>query len=176
MMQCSRTYFAISGLILWVLMGIGCEGNGGAWPKVADIFQPDEIVEANPTWPYWPEKMRIHPLTRVVAGETEGSLFIEARLELLDPDDIPTRGKGQVGFELVTETYQAIGNAPLAWEMDLRDLSNNRQHFDEITQTYLFRLELEWSQFPEDAELRAYFLRADGQALRDRRQLTVPNE
>ena len=84
MMQCSRTYFAISGLILWVLMEIGCEGSGGAWPRVADIFQPDEIVEENPTWPYWPEKMRIHPLTRVVAGETEGSLFIEARLELLD--------------------------------------------------------------------------------------------
>ena len=161
------------GLGLFVLIETGCEGGGSAWPTATSSFQQDDVAEENPTWPYWPVHMRIHPLTRVIAGDTKERILIEARLELLDRDDIPTRGVGHVGFELIADDRVNDAKPPVAWDMDIRDTAKNLQHYDDVTQTYLFRLEVDRSQFPEKAELRAYFLSSDGKALRDRRKLSA---
>ena len=48
----------------------------------------------------------------------------------------------------------------------LRDPDINRLRYDEVTRTYLFPLDAEMEQLPAEPELRAYFLSADGQALR----------
>jgi len=163
------------GLGLFVLIGTGCESGGNAWPAATSVFQQDDVAEENPTWPYWPVHMRIHPLTRVISGEADGEILIEARLEMLDRDDIPTRGVGRVGFELIADGRVNDAEPPIAWDMDIRDTAKNLQHYDDVTQTYLFRLEMDRSQFPEKAELLAYFLSSDGKAMRDRRKLSVPS-
>lgn len=162
------------GFSLFILIGIGCEGGGNPWPTAIDFFQPGDGDEENPTWPYWPVRMRIHPLTRVIAGETDDMILIEARLEMFDLDDIPSRCVGRVGFELVADGGADEAELPVAWNMDIRDAADNLQHYDDVTQTYLFRLEINREQFPERAELRAYFLSSDGKAMRDRRTLTAP--
>jgi hypothetical protein len=53
----------------------------------------------------------------------------------------------------------------VTWELDLEDLTINRERYDEITRTYLFPLETQQEALPDRPELRAYMLSADGRAI-----------
>ena len=56
-------------------------------------------------------------------------------------------------------------NAALqTWNQDLRDLELNRRQYDDVTRTYLFRLQLTQPP-PAGSELRAFFLSADGKRM-----------
>jgi hypothetical protein len=117
-------------------------------------------------WPYWPTGMRLHPLTRLATDATTGRLVIEARIEFLDREDDTTKGCGQLRIDL-HDASDAAGAEPVAsWNRDLRDPALNRQYFDDVTRTYLLRLAVESENLPEEPELRAFFLSADGQRLR----------
>jgi len=48
-------------------------------------------------WPFWPEFVRVHPLTRFTVGADEGDgLTLECRLEFRDTDGVPCRCFGSV--------------------------------------------------------------------------------
>ncbi len=124
-------------------------------------------------WPFWPRRMRIHPLTRLVNDENLGHLVIEVRIELRDDFNHTTKGVGQVRFDLY-DASDAGGDTPLTtWDrdtdtdklLDLRDLTLNARYYDDITRTYLFRLGVDPADLPAEPQLRAYFLSADGQTL-----------
>jgi hypothetical protein len=137
-----------------------------AWTEIAADGPSDKTVP----WPFWPAKMRIHPLTRVAMDGNSHQLVIEARLEFLDADGHTTRAVGQVLFQLMADPDE-LDDAPprRAWpEQDLRDLKVNRTRFDDVTSTYLFPIDVEESDLSGQPELRAYFLSADGGLMKAR--------
>lgn len=117
-------------------------------------------------WPFWPTSMRFHPLTRAVHEGSANELVIEARIEFLDSDGETSKAAGQLTLQLYADVQSPSGpDALRTWNQDLRDLSINRQRYDDITRTYLFRLEMDQTELPQGAQLRAFFLSIDGQHL-----------
>ena len=91
--------------------------------------------------------------------------MIEARVEFFDADGHTAKGHGQIRIDLHEGASAPWDPSTTDWSLDLRDAKVNRTHFDDITSTYLFRLEMGADQFPERPQLRAYFLSADGSEL-----------
>jgi hypothetical protein len=154
----------------------GCEprpaGSSGAMPgeRGGELppWDPEEASEGSAQWPFWPRRMRVHPLTRVARDAATGATFIEARIEFMDESGHTVKGVGQVRLDLHDPDRPGGSSTPVAtWSRDLRNLPTNARHYDEVTRTYLFRLEVEGAAFPQQPEVRAYFLGADGQRLRD---------
>ena len=84
---------------------------------------------------FGPTKMRIHPLTRVVAAPAQ----IEARIEFTDQMDDVTKGAGVLQFNLYKNDFgrgQLVGT----WRFDLQTPEANKKTWDGITRTYLCRL------------------------------------
>lgn len=124
------------------------------------LLMPDGIE-----WPYWPLSMRFHPLTRFVESEQENLTLLEARLEFADRDDDISKCYGVVTLRLYDlPVLGESGELLSSWEVDLRDLETNRGHFDDITQTYLIRLEVETTKLTERMELFAKFDSEEGRS------------
>ena len=115
------------------------------------------------TWPFWPRFVRIHPLTRFTTDRETGRLLIEARLEFLDSEEHTTKGFGQVRFDLHSASQRGDSRSLENWNEDLRDLTVNLTHFDDVTRTYLFRLQVDEALLPKRAMLKVRFLSADGE-------------
>jgi len=129
-------------------------------------------------WPFWPADVRIHPLSRVTTDQETGDRIIEIRLEFFDPEGHTMKAVGQVRFDLHRQGESA-NTAPLqTWEQrtDLRDMELNRLYFDDVTQTYLFRLPIEEAVLPARPQVRAYYLGADGATLQTEREIRVQRE
>ena len=125
-------------------------------------------------WPFWPQALRIHPLTRLAVDAKSGRSIIEVRLEFLDPEGHTTKGVGQVRIDLAAGGSGADSSPPIAtWNWDLRDRSVNRRFYDDVTRTYLFRLKVESLELGPQPELRAYFLSASGPRLQATQTLRV---
>lgn len=117
------------------------------------------------TWPYWPVSMRVHPLTRLTSDAHSGQGIIECRLEFMDRDGQTSRAVGQLTVQLYPDGNTPTGSGAMeTWNQDLRDQLANRQQYDDVTRTYLLRLQLTQPP-PAGCELRAFFLSSDGQRL-----------
>jgi hypothetical protein len=109
--------------------------------------------------------MRLHPLTRLTGDLDTGEQIIECRIEFEDPDNQTCRAVGQLTLQLYPEGASALsGKALQTWNQDLRNLELNRRQYDDVTRTYLFRLQLTVPP-PAGSELRAFFLSSDGRRL-----------
>lgn len=146
----------------------GCQNGRGGLPmppKPTDT--PPDAVEAR--WPFWPTVMNIHPLTRIAIDRATGARVLEARIEFLDQFQTTTRGYGQIRLELTDLASVTPESLTDVWSIDLRDINRNVTHFDDVTRTYLFRLQLDDANVAARPELRVYFYGSDGAALKDRR-------
>ncbi|MEE2906610.1 MAG: hypothetical protein VX527_02150 [Planctomycetota bacterium] len=112
------------------------------------------------TFPYEPEQISVHPLTRYWISST-GEREVEARIELLDRDGYPTRGIGRLELDLESKDGRRVET----WVLSLSDLETNRSHFDEVTRTYLVRLSLPNNSIPDGADLAATLVLPDGARL-----------
>jgi hypothetical protein len=131
--------------------------DNGTGNATLDVAEP-----ALREWPYWPRRMRIHPLTQFATNRDTGQLIIEARIEFFDEHGHTCKGVGQVLLDLHA-TGSGRNSEPLeTWALDLVDPAVNYDHYDELTRTYLFRLEFDPRVLPERPELWAYFRSADG--------------
>ncbi|MCP3904150.1 MAG: hypothetical protein GY715_11005 [Planctomycetes bacterium] len=152
-----RTASVVFLLVLVALTGCQNPGGGGRVP-------PPAHTDGTARWPFWPTDMRVHPLTRITTNEDGAEVVIEARLELVDSDGHTTKGTGVIECELVP---RGTNERVAYWKLDLGDLTVNRERYDEVTRTYLLRLELDdQALLPERPELRAQFKSADGQVFR----------
>lgn len=97
--------------------------------------------------------------------ESDDGLIIEARIEFSDGYGSTTRCMGQLRLMLVETLGDGEGELLEEWNKDLRNLNANVLHFDDITRTYLFRLEVNPDTFSRTAELRSQFLSADNARL-----------
>ena len=121
-------------------------------------------------WPYWPTEIRIHPLSRLVIDQEAAATVIEARIELRDRDGYTCRGCGQLRLDLAPYSLDESAQPVATWNLSLDDAEFNRERYDKVTRTYLFRLELNAeTELPTPAELRAYYLRGDEYPLRAQR-------
>jgi hypothetical protein len=151
-------------VVLAATVATGCKPDEASSPSPAALRTPDEGASAR--WPFWPETMRLHPLTRLVLDVDSGDAVIESRIEFLDREEDTTKGWGRLRIDLHDESDGPNETARAEWNLDLRDPGVNRQYFDDVTRTYLFRLELAPGQLPEQPVLRAYFLAANGAELK----------
>lgn len=123
-------------------------------------------------WPFAPVSVRIHPLTRLRIDDRTERPVIEARVELLDVDGMTTRGLGFLTL-MLGRSYQG-GIAPedvIEWDCDLNDLSTNRLRFDDVTRTYLLRLDLNAGDVPEQPVVAVRFVVPGGHVLQHQRPL-----
>ena len=159
---------AITLLILlttWLPAATACHSQPGSPPG-----QPGKAEDsADAVWPFWPERMRLHPLTRLTSDAQLGRPIIECRVEFQDIDGQTTKATGQVRFELVEGGSDDATAAPRrSWpEQDLRDLKTNRLRFDDVTRTYLFPIDVKADDLAGGPRLWAYFLSADGRLMKD---------
>jgi hypothetical protein len=87
-----------------------------------------------------------------------GGVIIECRVEFNDADAQTTKAAGQLTLQVYPDALTLTGTAALeTWNQDLRDLALNRRQYDDVTRTYLFRLQMN-AALPPNAELRAFFL------------------
>lgn len=142
----------------------------------ASVTVGDEAIEATtPTdepWPFRPTRLRVHPLTRAIMDDQTNEPIIEVRIEFIDPQGHTTKGHGQIRIDLLAEKGTRNADEPIAiWSRDLRDLKINFEHYDVVTQTYLFRLRIEGNQLPSNPRINAYYLAADGLRLEAKYQM-----
>lgn len=146
----------------------GCPpGNQGRYQPIAT-----GATMADANWPYWPVLMHIHPLTRITIDRQSGSFLLEARAEFQDVDGSSSRAFGQVLLELSDRSARDDSEAlSKVWTVDLRDLNTNATHFDAVTRTYLFRLELSQDELPAQPELRVTYQSVDGATMSHRQNV-----
>ena len=121
----------------------GCDGidlKGGR--------DPVEQFEQATTWPFIPVQIRVHPFTAIEVNREDSTVTLEARVEMLDRLGDVSKGVGDFRFELYRMTrdvYETSADGELLyqWSAEMTTIDQNRQHWDSITRTYLFRLQLE---------------------------------
>ena len=148
------------------LAGCGPRAGGDGSSQTGAAPNPPTPA-AREIWPYWPVRMRIHPLTRL-SRDSDGPV-IDLRLEFFDDGGDTTRCSGEAIIELVALPEDPASTAAVVamqWNLDLRDLQLNRTHFDDITRTYLIRLRPGEGDVPPRGEVRATFNSANGVVLR----------
>ncbi len=152
------------GLLAVLLLAgpLGCQS--GAPPTQ----QPPPSASNGVAWPYWPQAMRVHPLTRIMQDPASGQLMIEARIEFTDRDGVTSRSFGDLRLELVDDD---AGTMIKAWEIDLRPTDVNKNHFDVVTSTYLFKLSTGGAPLPARGLLRSAYLGENGTSLSAERDI-----
>jgi hypothetical protein len=155
----------VERVLLLLLLALSSVAGCGA-PPGAVIDRSGSGSDAS--WPFWPQRMRIHPLTRITVDPTSEDLVIELRLEFTDRDEVTTRAVGQAYLALFLDPADIPLSPVQKWEIDLQSLDANRVHFDLVTRTYLFKLRVEPPTLPEQGIVRAFFASADGREFEDR--------
>jgi len=123
------------GILLTVMLSVGCQPKGVGSPHIVPTRTHQGFWFAQPT------SVRVYPTTRFVR-QGEASV-LEARIELFDEMGDSVKGSGDFRLEL-RYIADKSGNSPLyTWQVDLRTLEDQRQYFDPITHTYLFRLKID---------------------------------
>lgn len=162
----SLAWFAIA-----IVAIAGCEPRSG--PTSSPVMSgtagggtPDTQGDVErPEWPYWPVAMRLHPLTRLTTDPQTGQTIIECRIEFVDGDAQTSKAVGQLTLQVYPDSVTPTGSGALeTWNQDLRDAAINRRQYDDVTRTYLFRLQAT-QPLPAGCEVRAFFLSADGRRM-----------
>lgn len=148
----------------------GCAPADDAGQRDVTATNSGQSLREGPRWPFWPAAMRIHPLSRLVTspGETPQTV-IEARVEFLDREGHTTKGYGTVDIDLL-DAGQPGASSRVHWGLDLRTLEVNAHHFDDVTRTYLFKLDAN-DNLPERPQLIVRFESVDGERLQAVREL-----
>lgn len=87
-------------------------------------------------------------------------------MEFLDRNGHTAKCFGNLRLDLHDAAPAGRSRGTLAtWNLDLTDLDVNTVHYDDITRTYLFKLEVSDTDLPQEPELRLYYIAADGRLI-----------
>jgi hypothetical protein len=125
-----------------------------------------------------PVKIRLHPLSRIIPAEKETPASVEARLEFTDQFGDISKSVGTARFELFAYDPIAIaheGKRLGQWDESLTTPDDNRNHWDAITRTYLFKISPDGSIAGHDrVVLAATFTLPNGEKLSD--EIILPSK
>ncbi len=159
-------WFLCLGAIVLVAAGCATGTGGAASGGGGSVVNPGQ--RSNTGWPFWPQKMWVHPLSQFVKDRHTGNLLLEARIEFSDPYGHTCKAYGEVVIALHDADPSHFDEREIgSWAEDLTDLGQNQVFFDDVTGTYLFRLEIEGMAVPDESELQVLFHSADGAVLQD---------
>ena len=122
-----RVLTATLGLALSLLWFGGCASGTFIHPVFPNVRTADgrlgsEQDAGDPSWPFWPRTMRIHPLSQVVTDRKSGELIIEARVEFLDEHGHTSKALGQLRIDLHAAGASGDELRPLtSWVIDLQE-------------------------------------------------------
>ncbi len=155
--------------LIWTCLAMailsGCQAGGSSATPSEPVIQVDQ-------WPFSPESIRVHPLSRIKYGD-DGSLQVQGRIEFLDRDGFSTRGVGTLKI-ILAGSSSGGSHAESSWESDLNDLETNGQYYDEVTRTYLYSLSLdEVGDVPLEPSLHVRLVLPDGRILSDKSDIHV---
>ena len=121
---------------------------------------------------FTPVKMRLHPLSRLITSPPTA----EARLEFTDQFGDIAKSVGTAHFELFAYDVIAFahkGQRLGQWDESLVTPDDNRNHWDAITRTYLFKLSPDGALSGHDrVVLGVTFTLPNGEQLSD--EITLP--
>lgn len=161
MLRCRRHRLGACAAVLAVgcLSLAGCEFKGGESDPAGQLMDG--------YWQPWPAALRVYPSSRFVVDQDAGRTVLEARIELRDEMDDAVKASGDVRFELfASDADEDVFERRLyRWDVQMRTLEAQRTHFDGVTRTYLFRLELGDTAPAGQPMLRVTFTAADGRRL-----------
>jgi len=114
----------------------------------SDQLTADHTLCTSPwDWPFVPVSFRIHPLTRFTETVSDNKSVIESRIEFFDSQGHNTKGLGTIRFELYARDDLRSGSTQVGriamWEPSISTIEANSLHYDDITRTYLFLLEID---------------------------------
>jgi hypothetical protein len=146
-----------------LLSAVACQGPGKPGAK--------KLTGAG--WDmFTPVKMRLHPLSRLITSPPT----VEARLEFTDQFGDIEKSVGMAHFELFAYDVIAFahkGKRLGQWDESLVTPDDNRNHWDAITRTYLFKLSPDGALAGHDrVVLAATFTLPNGEKLSD--EITLP--
>ncbi|TDJ58260.1 MAG: hypothetical protein E2O40_01700 [Planctomycetota bacterium] len=154
------------GPMLLIAAGCATSSGGASSGGGKSVVNPGQ--QSNTGWPFWPQKMRVHPLSQFVKDRHTGNFLLEARVEFSDPYGHICKAYGEVVIALYDANPSHFEENEIgSWAEDLTDLDQNQIFFDDVTGTYLFRLEIEGMSVPDASELQILFHSADGSVLQD---------
>jgi hypothetical protein len=127
--------------------------------------------------PFGAVRIEIHPLTRLVRdGTDQGSLQIEAHVELFDRWGHGVKDVGVMRFELYRSAAPGFDAEPvqeLVWTLDLSDPAESSARYDPVTRTYIAPLDEapDWTAAGMSPTLLVQFTTPDGRRLTATRRL-----
>lgn len=160
---------AAGSLVVVIAALVGCDSS----PAVGDtpLTGPPRSAATAPDWPFWPRRIRIHPLTRLVE-EVDGDTYVEARIEFLDARRDGTKASGSLELGLFDERRGRDDRRVIDfWQSDLADPQMNAARFDPVTRTYLFKLSVPADVFDLGPVLYVRHDSNDGRTMLDRMEL-----
>jgi hypothetical protein len=144
--------------VIGAFVMVGCAETGTPEPRSFAPVDPaseaavaasvgDPRVMTTARWPFAPERVRIHPLTRFQPADraNDRGPYVELWMEFLDAYGHSTKGLGEIRAELSEirdPTDMVRGPRIQMWSLSLNDLTTNYAHYDWTTRMYQFRLEL----------------------------------
>lgn len=130
-----------ASMLLAVMHAAGCESKGTV-PSDGPTPVPQAADKSN-RWQPTPVAVRVYPSTRFV--READMVLLELRLELLDEMGDPVKASGLVQVALATGNGQASVNSQVLfrWDIDLSTIEDQKQFYDGVTRTYLFRLRVQ---------------------------------
>lgn len=154
----SRSILLSACVALVVLPGCQSASTGSKQTgTVAEVAQ----------WPFAPESIRVHPLSRIKFGPEDRKPQVQGRVEFLDRNGFSTRGIGTLKIILAGSSSSG-SHAESRWECDLNNLETNSQYYDEVTRTYLYSLSLDKADdVPLEPSLHVVLALPDGRVLSD---------
>lgn len=155
-MRCRVRLFLLAAIGVSAM--VGCAETGPPEPRSfapVDAESDDAMAAAagdpkvmtTARWPFAPERVRIHPLTRLQRSDraSDRGPYVELWMEFLDAYGHSTKGLGEIRAELSEirdPTDMIRGPRIQMWSLSLNDLTTNYAHYDWTTRMYQFRLEL----------------------------------
>jgi hypothetical protein len=144
------------------LLGLGAPSCESAKPRPARHTTADRFA---------PTRIEVHPLSHVRIHD-DGTVIVEAAVELIDVDGFAVRGTG--ALELEFHQGGRFGEVVMmrkSWSCDLDDAAVNAASFDETTRAYFVPLTLELGEVPHAPMLTATLQRPGHEPLRASRSL-----
>ena len=155
----------VATMLLVLLPSAGCQLSSAGAARGAHRSD-------NGVWPFQPESIRVHPLTRLET--TDDGAVLETWVQLLDGDGYPLRGLG-----LLTVRLENAGPGYMhryEWTVELESTANTDVRFDPVASAYMLLLEVDPDTLPTRPRVYAALQTPSGNRLSGRLSLDEPDE